>query len=364
MTSVSTYPDRIPSILEGIDLVGLVERYTGQPGGRDGTRLRWACPHPDHADTDPSFVVYPRKRPPDFYCYGCGWGGDAITFLTGVEGLSRAEVIDRLAGELNLGEHPRPESARPDPNREKPARRPTYTANELGAYVQACHTALTAPGILEHIAALGVLANGFPDAVVVSAPPAVTAWSYLLERGITLSEVHRHRIGHGITGHPRFRTLRARLILPCPDGAEARLIPSHTENVWQPEQRYVVPPGDPKHPWGIDRINPARGPLMIVEGIFDALALQRAHVQTVALRGKRLRPGDAAAICTAGFATVLVGLDSDASCDDIRTLIRTLAAAGVTARVARGPENGDWGDLLRLPDHQLAQAVAAGTVTT
>jgi hypothetical protein len=50
MTFVSTYPDRIPSILADIDLVGLVERYTGGPGRRDGARLRWAC----HTPTTPT----------------------------------------------------------------------------------------------------------------------------------------------------------------------------------------------------------------------------------------------------------------------------------------------------------------------
>ncbi|MGH8886229.1 MAG: CHC2 zinc finger domain-containing protein [Egibacteraceae bacterium] len=93
----------------------LVERCTGQHGRRDGSRLRWPCPHPGHADTDPSFVVYPRKNPPDFYCYGCG--GDAITFLTGIEGLSRAEAIQRLADGLSLPDHPQACVAWPDPNR-------------------------------------------------------------------------------------------------------------------------------------------------------------------------------------------------------------------------------------------------------
>jgi DNA primase len=68
----------------------------------------------------------------------------------------------------------------------------------------------------------------------------------------------------------------------------------------------VVPPGDPKHPWGIDHLNPTRRPLVLVEGVFDALALQRAGIQAVALRGKRLRPADVAAIRTAGFTTVLI----------------------------------------------------------
>jgi DNA primase len=355
-------PDRIPDILASVDLVGLVERYTGQHGLRDGVRLRWTCPHPDHADTDPSFVVYPRKRPPDFYCYGCGWGGDAITFITGVEGLSRAEAIERLADGIGLREWPQARVARPDPNRKKPHRRPAYTADELDAYVRTCHAALTTPAVLEHMAALGVLINGFPDAAIVSAAPAVLAWSYLLERGVSGADVRRYRIGYAITSHPRFRNLCGRLVLPCPDGVEARLIPGHTEDVWEPEQRYVVPSGDPKRPWGIDRIDPARGPLVVVEGVFDALALERAGVQAIALRCKRLHPADAAALRKAGFASVYLALDAtpDVTPAVVDNLADVLIDAGVTTRTVRGPGTGDWGDLLRLPDTELVSAVAAG----
>ncbi|MGH8900475.1 MAG: hypothetical protein ACRDYA_02040 [Egibacteraceae bacterium] len=107
---------------------------------------------------------------------------------------------------------------------------------------------------------------------------------------------------------------------------EGRAIPGHTEGVWEPEQRYVVTSGDPKRPWGIDRIDPARGPLVIVEGVFDALALERADVQAVALRTKTLRPTDAAAIRAAGITTVYLGLDAtpDVTAVVIATLIALL----------------------------------------
>jgi hypothetical protein len=365
MTALSTLPDRIPDILTSVDLVRLVEHYTGQHGLRDGVRLRWVCPHPDHADTDPSFVVYARKRPPDFYCYGCGWGGDAITFVTGVEGLSRAEAVERLAGDIGLCEHPQARLTRADPNRKKPHRRPPYTADELDAYVRTCHAALTTPAVLEHMAALGVLINGFPDAAIVCAAPAVLAWSYLLQRGVSAADVSRYRIGYAITDHPRFRNLRGRLILPCPHGVEARLIPGHTEDVWALEQRYVVASGDPKRPWGIDRINPARGPLVVVEGVFDALALERAGVQAIALRGKRLHPTDAATLRKAGITSVYLALDAtpDVTPAVVGNLAGVLADVGITARTIRGPETGDWGDLLRLPDTELVCAVAGGMAT-
>jgi hypothetical protein len=234
---------------------------------------------------------------------------------------------------------------------------------------------------MDYDTALQILLKAFPGARVIDHPPPQRqwqthpapahaeripespAWAYLRRRGITAGEVARCRIGYGVPGHPRFTTLRGRLILPCPDGIEARLIPGHTQDVWQPQQRYVVPPGDPKRPWDIDRIELTRRPLVLVEGIFDALALQRLGIQALALRCKRLRPDDATAIRTAGFDTVLLGLDSDVTAADIQAVIRVLASADVTARVVRGLGAGDWGDLLTLSDHQLARAVAVGMVT-
>jgi hypothetical protein len=56
VSPLATLPDHIPDIREHVDLVGLVERYTGQHGLRDGARLCWACPHPDHADTEQKWV--------------------------------------------------------------------------------------------------------------------------------------------------------------------------------------------------------------------------------------------------------------------------------------------------------------------
>ena len=137
--------------------------------------------------------------------------------LTGLQGrVRRGNSEDPVCGGLDLRDQPRARVARPGPNREKPRRSPAYAPGELDAYVQACHAALTAPAVLEHVAALGVLINGFPDAAIVSAPPTVAAWSYLLGRGVGAAEVRRHRISYAVTGHPQFRNLGGRLILPCP----------------------------------------------------------------------------------------------------------------------------------------------------
>ena len=50
---------------------------------RRGATLVGLCPF--HNEKTPSFTVYPATQ--SFYCFGCGAGGDAITFLKKIENL-------------------------------------------------------------------------------------------------------------------------------------------------------------------------------------------------------------------------------------------------------------------------------------
>ena len=44
---------------------------------RAGSNLKGLCPF--HSEKSPSFTVYPNDN--SFYCFGCGAGGDVITFI-------------------------------------------------------------------------------------------------------------------------------------------------------------------------------------------------------------------------------------------------------------------------------------------
>ena len=58
-----------------------------------GGNLKGLCPF--HDERSPSFNVTPARGM--YYCFGCGEGGDVITFITKVEGLSFNEAVERLA---------------------------------------------------------------------------------------------------------------------------------------------------------------------------------------------------------------------------------------------------------------------------
>lgn len=76
------------------DVVG--EHVTLRPGG--GQTLKGLCPF--HEEKTPSFTVRTDKGV--FYCFGCGKGGDAISFVMDVDKLSFLEAVEHLAGRAGV----------------------------------------------------------------------------------------------------------------------------------------------------------------------------------------------------------------------------------------------------------------------
>lgn len=60
----------------------------------------YVCNCPFHSEKTPSCTVYPEQQ--SFYCYGCGAGGDSITFIRRMENLSFMEAVEMLAKRCGL----------------------------------------------------------------------------------------------------------------------------------------------------------------------------------------------------------------------------------------------------------------------
>lgn len=60
---------------------------------RAGSNMVGRCPF--HSERTPSFTVFPATE--SYYCFGCGAGGDAITFVMQTEGLEYREAVEQLA---------------------------------------------------------------------------------------------------------------------------------------------------------------------------------------------------------------------------------------------------------------------------
>lgn len=78
------------------DIEGVISSYT--PVKRRGRNLVCLCPF--HNEKTPSFTIYPENQ--SFYCFGCGAGGDVITFVRRAENLEYIEAVKFLADRAGL----------------------------------------------------------------------------------------------------------------------------------------------------------------------------------------------------------------------------------------------------------------------
>ena len=78
------------------DIVDVVSSYVNLK--RRGRNMVGLCPF--HSEKTPSFNLYPENG--SFYCFGCGAGGDVITFIRRIENLDYMEAIRFLAQRAGL----------------------------------------------------------------------------------------------------------------------------------------------------------------------------------------------------------------------------------------------------------------------
>ena len=74
------------SVIEDIryrcDIESVISSYVTLK--RAGSNLKGLCPF--HSEKTPSFTVFTASK--SFYCFGCGAGGDVITFIMKSENLT------------------------------------------------------------------------------------------------------------------------------------------------------------------------------------------------------------------------------------------------------------------------------------
>jgi DNA primase len=93
---VTIAPDDIARVRAATDLVALA----GEHVALRRVGLRWVGLCPFHSERTGSFSVNGELGL--YHCFGCGAGGDAITFLQEVEHLTFAEAVEHLAARAGL----------------------------------------------------------------------------------------------------------------------------------------------------------------------------------------------------------------------------------------------------------------------
>lgn len=85
-------------VLSQVDILEVVSDYVELK--KVGTAYKSLCPFPDHDENTPSFVVTPSKN--ICKCFGCDSGGNAISFVAEIEGVTYSKAIQILKDKYDL----------------------------------------------------------------------------------------------------------------------------------------------------------------------------------------------------------------------------------------------------------------------
>jgi hypothetical protein len=118
----------------GIDVAAFLEREDVRIVARSGAELRGHCPL--HDDRHPSFSM--NTRTAQFICFVCG-GGNVITLVEQIHGLSRAQARDYLVAHhgASLGRRPEPDPENPFSPAARRRRGQVVTGRKPGSTVHA-----------------------------------------------------------------------------------------------------------------------------------------------------------------------------------------------------------------------------------
>lgn len=86
----------VEEVLSRTDIHALISGYVTLR--RAGSNSVGLCPF--HSEKSPSFTVFHGSN--SFYCFGCGAGGDAITFVRRMENLEYEDAVERLAKQAGI----------------------------------------------------------------------------------------------------------------------------------------------------------------------------------------------------------------------------------------------------------------------
>ena len=152
----------IEEIKEHNEIVAVVSEYVQlKPQGRAYVGL---CPF--HGEKTPSFTVSREKQL--YHCFGCGAGGDVLSFIMNIENLTFGEALRLLAERANI--------SLPDQHLSTPQRREKEE--------------------LERLYKLNDLAARFYQKILLQTETGKRALAYLKERGISRQTAEQFRLGY------------------------------------------------------------------------------------------------------------------------------------------------------------------------
>ncbi len=346
------YSDEIiQRVKDATDIVAVVGEHVQLK--KAGSSYKGLCPF--HNEKTPSFMVSPARN--SFHCFGCGKGGNAITFLMEVERLSFPEALKLLAEKSNI-ELPKPVEREEDREGDR-LRERLFALNDFAAkYFQEKLLATEGQSAREYFKGRGFNKEDALKFLIGFAP---AGWETLKIAGQKAGFSQEELLAAGLIVHNEeknsfYDKFRNRLIFPVKNNYDKIIGFGGRALGEDPGPKYLNSPetllfkkGENLYLLEAARESiRQRGFVTVVEGYFDALALyHHGFENTVATLGTALT-SQHGRILKRYTQEVVFSYDADeAGQAAVARSYEPLASAGLQVRVMVMPDGKDPDEFLQ-----------------
>ena len=293
--AVSMIPDeKVREVRERAPILEVISDYMSLR--KSGANYQGLCPF--HGEKSPSFNVNPSRG--IFHCFGCGAGGNVVTFVMRMEGMAFPQAVKFLAKRVGVEIPERPLSR--DEKRKVDEQEQLYEINALAGefYRRVLEADEAGAAGRSYLERRGVDRDTAATYRLGFAP---TGWDnlakHLQRKGVTPEQAEKLGLLRKKEGGGYYDTFRNRLLFTISD-LHGRAIGFGGRVMDDSLPKYINSPESPIYRksevlFGLDLAKKGmreKGSAIIVEGYFDHLALFRAgYTNVVATCGTALTPG-------------------------------------------------------------------------
>ncbi|HOI74358.1 MAG TPA: DNA primase [Syntrophales bacterium] len=339
--------EKVEEIKSRADIVEVVSDFvTLRKAGRNYVGL---CPF--HQEKTPSFTVNPEKQ--IFHCFGCGEGGNAVTFLMKVNAMTYPEALRHLAGKMGIQIPRKP----PPPGENRGLRSAILDMNEKAAAFFTGN--LQSPGGMDarkYLERRGIREETRKAFRLGFARNEWTGLRKALEReGVSLDVAKQAGLLLSREDGGSYDRFRGRVMFPIED-ASGRVIAFGGRMIGDGEPKYLNSPETAvfikgRNLFGIRQAKETirrKSCAVLVEGYFDVISLWNAGVRNALASLGTALTSDQVHLLKRYTRDVAVIFDSDpAGRKALDRSLELFLAADVEARAVFLPDGADPDDFVR-----------------
>ncbi len=337
----------IDEILYRSDITDVIGSYVSLK--RAGSNMSGLCPF--HSEKSPSFTVFPATK--SFYCFGCGAGGDVITFIKKAENLDYPSAVEFLAARAGITIPEDKKYAKSD----EVSRRRVFDMNlEAAKFFRQClfDEKIGAPG-REYLAKRKLSGATIKHFGLGFAPDSFNMLTdHLKSKGFTDRELTTAFLcGKSQKTGRCYDYFRGKVMFPVIDVA-GNIIAFGGRVLDNSKPKYINSSDTPgfKKSRNLFALNFAKSccseEMILCEGYMDVIALHAAGFENaVATLGTAITP-EQARLMAKYTKKVIISYDGDAAGQNATNkAMRLLSEVGLEVRVLTIPDNMDPDDYIK-----------------